>query len=1336
MTTLASLGSSDKLVSGKLEQSYFIEKYQKKTQCSVQVLPLNPDIQVNFGEEATIDILQQGDILRLLYLQFTYPTSQPSAVCDSFGTYIFNWVQLEYDGGVIERIDGEFLEMMNDVSVPLSKQGTLSNLTGKYMTSNLATYYINLPFSILNTGLPLCALKKNPLLRINLRNFWEGCPTASRVNPVFNSTLLCTYVFLEENERNYFNKNLTYIYEHTQRIDVDAGYANSVAVCTEFQNPTKEVYVVIKDKTANAYVWNNTFTGGDQLASMALWLDASELLTQDIGTPLFLRGLHGLDSHTRCPDRYFYMYSLCLSPESKSVSGSINMSCVRQKFDIKMSNSNSARLINIYGKCYNILEIQQGKLIVKYPVPFETSGYILNSLKTPSFTLNNPGSVRVFSNVTYYTATSATYTFQLVNIVNSAFPQWTYPNITGITWTPTNTSLILVAAPGTSITNQTVSITAGYGTGITFLLTVDNSSLFVLENPGPLTLYTVVAGPSASRTLTLTNPYSFTPTWSYPTLSGVSWTTSSTGITLTAATASTLVNPSVTVTATTGALSYPQTFYLRVDNTPNFIFVTPVRRVYLTTVTSSKSQSFVLSNPFGVAVSWTYPALTGVSWTTSSTGITLTAAQGSTLATTSVTITATYGAFSSSHVFSLNISPATLENPGDVIIYTLAETTQTIYLSPLYSASAWSYPTIAGITWTTTYGSITIVAPRGASIPTTSVTITATVNGTPYSSTFNLSVYNSFTFTNLDGSSSTAPTSLSGYSSYPGYISLISGIQYWTVPTTTTYNFTVAGAGGTSAYGEKGAVVLGTYTLNQNSLLGVCVGQMGVLVNGRTGSGGTFVVSNIQSINTTSLVTSIPLFIAGGAGGAGNSLQSASASLTITGKTGNNGAAGAIGPDSGGDSTGYGGGGFTYFKNYGGSKSGGFGLGGNYGVSGCGGGGGGYGGGGGAGGSVGSGGGGGLYDITYLYNCSASNSGQGYFRIDTGIRFTLSNAGSYFLLTDQPTNSSTVSVITYTTPNPYGFIPSVTCVPALPVGLSISSSLNAITITGVQGTQLASTSTVITATYGAYSYSITLTIASGPTVGLTLQNPGTSTIYTNYNDCSFIFISLTNSYNIPVTWAITTPPISGIYNSTTTTAMFITYLVTATFSSQTMTVQVTFGSFTTSVSFTINSSSQIGTLVSCATPPFPPAYTVPNSNWLTGVYIYNNTLSRAAFDNRSTISPATFQPIFLARQYSLFARAGDSITAIYRVSDVNFYYTGYNAAYIYDGTGWNYNPISSSGNSQEPGSTIDYTYTFTMPALSAGFYTLLLMDSTGGQIVPTTADSARTALLCTLRILP
>lgn len=573
MTTIAILGSSDKLVQGKIEQSYFIEKYPKKSKCSLQILTLRPDVNVNFGEEATIDLLQEGDILHRVYMQFKYPARQSSSVCDSFGTYMFNWVQLEYDGKVIERLDGEFLEIIDDLTIPQAKQGTLSNLTGKYMSNNLATYYVSLPFSILKTGLPVCALNQNPVLRINLRNFWEGCPTAT-INPLFDVTLLCTYVFLEETERKYFiHKPLTYLYENVQRLDVDAGYANSVSVYSDFQNLTKEIYIIIKNKNANAYVWNNTFLGSDQLSSMRVCINATEFIPYDIGTPLFLRGLQGLDSHTRCPDRYFYTYSLCLNSESMSPSGSLNMSCMRQQFDINMTSSPSARLITLYSRCYNVLNIQNGKLIIKYPVPFETSGYIAGDIKKQSITLNNPGRVTLFSSITYYTTASATYIFSLVNPTN-IIPQWNYSVIPGVTWTPSNTSLSVVAASGVSVPDQSVSVTAGYGTGITFQFNVDNSSLFVLENPGTVvTLYTVVVGPWSSRTLTLANPYNLTPTWSYPTLAGISWTTTTTSITFSAALGTTLSSTNVTVTATYSTNSYTQTFVLRVDNTPGFIFM-------------------------------------------------------------------------------------------------------------------------------------------------------------------------------------------------------------------------------------------------------------------------------------------------------------------------------------------------------------------------------------------------------------------------------------------------------------------------------------------------------------------------------------------------------------------------------------------------------------------------------------------------------------------------------------------------------------------------------------------------------------------------------------------
>jgi hypothetical protein len=735
----------------------------------------------------------------------------------------------------------------------------------------------------------------------------------------------------------------------------------------------------------------------------------------------------------------------------------------------------------------------------------------------------------------------------------------------------------------------------------------------------------------------------------------------------------------------------------------------PVQRVYLSTAASSASQSFSISNPFGLTVSWTYPALTGVSWSTTNTGITLTAAQGTTLATTTVTITASYSTFSYPYIFSLNINSSLLQNPGDVILYTLLNSTLTLKLnSGIYDKVSWTYPTtFPGVSWTSTNRDITLTALQGYYLATTSVTITAIINGTSsYSSTFNLTINNSFTFTKLNGSTSTAPTSLSNYSSYPSNLSLISGIQYWTVPVTTTYNFTAAGAGGTSGYDEQGAVLSGTYTLTKDTILAICVGQMGVQVNGRMGSGGTFVTS-VQSINTTSLATAVPLFIAGGAGGVGinGGLGPSNATISTIGAN-SYGAAGGIGPASGGDSTAPGGGGFTYFKNYGGSKGGGFGLGGNYGVSGYGGGGGGYGGGGGGGGSYGTGGGGGgLYDINYLYNCSVTNSGEGYMIIDNNIRFSLSNAVSIFIFT----NSSVIIPITYTTPNPYRMVPVYTSSPSIP-GISLTSSSSGVSISAAQGTALDNTSFTVTPTLSTYSNPITIKLSCGTDNYLYII-PRTLTFYVAYTN-PYINIPINNPYNIYLSWSFT-PNLNESETSTTNTNMRITYYGNQ-FTPKNCTVSVSSLSYIYSQQFILQTNSTKLTL--------SPISGGSSGNRLSGVYAYNTSDSYLAFDTRGTGAGVFSNNI-------LYASPGNTITITFNIVYIAGGYPSHRSVWLHDGTSWAYNVFSETTASVgvTPASGQDFTSTFTMPIIPSGLYSMVCMNSSYGQFSPTyTYDSTRT----------
>jgi hypothetical protein len=289
--------------------------------------------------------------------------------------------------------------------------------------------------------------------------------------------------------------------------------------------------------------------------------------------------------------------------------------------------------------------------------------------------------------------------------------------------------------------------------------------------------------------------------------------------------------------------------------------------------------------------------------------------------------------------------------------------------------------------------------------------------------------FTSFTFTPAGATGSSGPTVLTAYgTSYPAYgtsnaLKLSGGIQYWTVPETKTYRFTLAGAGSFNNSSSNpikvgyGFVMTASYSLTQGQRIAILVGQRGL--NDADAGGGTFVAS-VTGVGALSTAT--PLFVAGGAGGPGSSVEDyenlyVNGTSSTTGQKGSNDApdwagTGGVGPNGGnlsdsGDKFTDSGAGFSgngalntdrggepsyvpkSFKNGGtggtNNGQGGFGGGSAGGMAWwetayAGGGGGGYGGG--AGGSFpGGGGGGGSYDITGVYSGSATNSGQGYVTV-------------------------------------------------------------------------------------------------------------------------------------------------------------------------------------------------------------------------------------------------------------------------------------------------------------------------------------------------------------------
>jgi hypothetical protein len=388
--SLAFLGQEDISLSSDPQVTYFIEKYQGQTPFSFRLdQVIFDEAGVTFGSENHRIIPRSGDLITnmLLYIQFPGPSSGQQTffptgvnVLDSVGTLMFQYVELYIGTELIERLYGEYIEMMYDLTIPKGKQPALSFLDGKNLTFSSVpqtAYTIPLPFSTVKKGLPLCAFKEPVTIRI----VWN--PTTYFTSP---STLITTpvtaqlnieYTYLSEREIAYIqgkkidgqipNATRVQIFEQIQRNEFFAPAGVSTVQCKiEFYNPVKELFFVLQQDSARGYDYSSTGAAsaltqtlgtGDLLNNLELDFNTVTRIDPTVGTPQFVRIIQPLEFHTRVPDRLFYMYSFSLDPEGDSPTGSVNLSRIKNQnlyfnFTVNSQNVN----IRIYAVSYNFLE--------------------------------------------------------------------------------------------------------------------------------------------------------------------------------------------------------------------------------------------------------------------------------------------------------------------------------------------------------------------------------------------------------------------------------------------------------------------------------------------------------------------------------------------------------------------------------------------------------------------------------------------------------------------------------------------------------------------------------------------------------------------------------------------------------------------------------------------------------------------------------------------------------------------------------------------------------------------------------------------------------------------
>jgi hypothetical protein len=170
--SLSFLGQEDIYLTSDPEVTYFVEKFQGSTLFSSRVIRLQfpGDNKVTFGSERSLLIPRAGDLITNMYLKILPPSFPPGTlVLDSAATLMIRYVELYIGSELVERIYGEYLEMMFDLTISTGKQKALSQLVGKNLTPfslQNTSYTVPLQFSILKKGFPLCAFKEDVTFKI------------------------------------------------------------------------------------------------------------------------------------------------------------------------------------------------------------------------------------------------------------------------------------------------------------------------------------------------------------------------------------------------------------------------------------------------------------------------------------------------------------------------------------------------------------------------------------------------------------------------------------------------------------------------------------------------------------------------------------------------------------------------------------------------------------------------------------------------------------------------------------------------------------------------------------------------------------------------------------------------------------------------------------------------------------------------------------------------------------------------------------------------------------------------------------------------------------------
>lgn len=408
---LIAKGEQDKNLTINPQISFFKAVYKRHTNFSSAVIEVPLQGDSRFGGMSRTTLPRYGDLVSDIYLSVALPAISVTGSVPlvnwtaRLGHALIEYVDVLIGQQLIERHDGDFLEIISQMFQTQEKQQSYANMIGNKGSlineaQSIGPQYLYIPLQFWfcrNNGLtlPIGALQIHDIeIRIKMRNVEQLYQTYAADNVVVvdkleNVSLFVNYIFLDEVERRVFvETNHKYLIEQVQISEPQAigGPYGGNTINMFFSHPVKELFWFGRRPQSEQSVF---IMNSDQYPDYNDWFNFTSSSTPGEGYNFFetfLLQLNGKDVtgapmeaqyyniylpwkfHTSGPDVGLFCYSFALDPQSYQPSGTINFSVLDSaSLRVELNDTVSPPVnVKVYAWGYNVLSISGGQASLDY----------------------------------------------------------------------------------------------------------------------------------------------------------------------------------------------------------------------------------------------------------------------------------------------------------------------------------------------------------------------------------------------------------------------------------------------------------------------------------------------------------------------------------------------------------------------------------------------------------------------------------------------------------------------------------------------------------------------------------------------------------------------------------------------------------------------------------------------------------------------------------------------------------------------------------------------------------------------------------------------------------